>query len=421
MASLMTLCIQRQCYGGPSHVMRYAFSEADVDQPLLARIHAFLDSEALFLQAVCNTPGLHSFQELNIKQIDKDSNGFNNIKEILYKTHNLEILREQLPVFLGAWRFLKTCKEINELLKTSPQRFKIRGVGSMTLAEENAFFIHMKKAPYKVVIGASSKINAHRALCVSAHAISLVAELTQRDPHDLPPPSLSPSKYLLTAPLSAPVKYTSSSKTHSLYSVEKKCSLFPLYSTDFFSILSYHFSIYPILPVHIQWKMCVSVLHILNIIHSQGFVYRDVKLENLLISFNHLEGSRIDFNHCEIALCDFELMTENASVSKYAQWLGTDQYWPPHRIKYKERQQQPADVYGLGVIILSIFRKRDSLNKDRLSTRDNNFIDRVANLMTVSDPTQRPPLVEILNKFNTYLNTHHPDFPWLREFFPNIS
>lgn len=86
----------------------------------------------------------------------------------------------------------------------------------------------------------------------------------------------------------------------------------------------------------------------LNYVHTQGFVHRDVKPANVLIS---ADG--------RVHLADFGIarLVDSSHVTKTGEVLGTPAYFAPEQVA-GEPVGPPADVYALGMVLLECLTGR---------------------------------------------------------------
>ena len=86
----------------------------------------------------------------------------------------------------------------------------------------------------------------------------------------------------------------------------------------------------------------------LGYVHAQGFVHRDVKPANVLVS----DDGRVH-------LADFGIarLVDSAHVTKTGEVLGTPMYFAPEQVA-GEAVGPPADVYALGIVLLECLTGR---------------------------------------------------------------
>jgi len=104
---------------------------------------------------------------------------------------------------------------------------------------------------------------------------------------------------------------------------------------DLFGLLD----LYPtgLREVHARFYTAILALALRHI-HSMGYVYRDVKLENVLVG-----------NDGYVKLCDFGF-AKNVASSRTFTKCGTDEYAPPEAVSGRGRSTA-ADWWGLGILL----------------------------------------------------------------------
>lgn len=108
---------------------------------------------------------------------------------------------------------------------------------------------------------------------------------------------------------------------------------------DLFGLLDYHPHGLP--ETHARfYVMCVALA--LRHVHAQGYVYRDVKLENVLID----EGGYAK-------ICDFGFSKKAADTRTFTK-CGTDEYAPPEVVSGRGRSCA-ADWWALGILLHEMF------------------------------------------------------------------
>ena len=98
----------------------------------------------------------------------------------------------------------------------------------------------------------------------------------------------------------------------------------------------------PIKDERIAPKILLEILHVLKYIHSKNIVYRDLKLENLLLDENGY-----------VVLTDFGLAKFITADSRAHTFCGTPEYLAPEVILGKGHNR-PADWWALGILIFEM-------------------------------------------------------------------
>ena len=91
------------------------------------------------------------------------------------------------------------------------------------------------------------------------------------------------------------------------------------------------------------YTACVALA--LRHIHSRGYVYRDVKLENVLIGADGY-----------VKLCDFGFAKRVSDARTFTK-CGTDEYAPPE-VVWGQGRSTAADWWGLGILLHEMFTGR---------------------------------------------------------------
>lgn len=372
------------------------------ESPLARNIDEFFRRQQHFLECIGNSPNL-----VTLPSIEEDQD----LKSIMQKTHSIPLTKEDISNIVDIWKFLKTIESIQHLVEQVPARFKIKGLCSITLHKKD-LFIHLKKAKTKCILGSGIRFKAHRSIHISEDSVSLIAELTNNNefpstPRSATSLSLSDVPEFLTAPL-LEYSYEGHFKKRPLI---KECAMYPLYETDFSTILNYHAK-KPILSNETQWKMLSFLIRSLNIIHGRNLVYRDLKLENCFLAVSTTADNRVDFNNCTFALGDFDTTAEESAFSRT--WVGTEENWPPQKDSRLEKQKKPADIYALGVLTELIFEISHATSKEEVD-----FIDSLFSSMTQDAYRNRPTITKIASDVEAFLMKHHPEYSWIPEFFPH--
>ncbi|KRX09483.1 Protein kinase-like domain [Pseudocohnilembus persalinus] len=85
--------------------------------------------------------------------------------------------------------------------------------------------------------------------------------------------------------------------------------------------------------------MAQAVSHI----HKQGFVHRDIKLENILIDDDY-----------KLVLSDFGLSTRVSKGELLTQYIGTSSYMAPEIVAKQDYYGESCDIFALGVILFCL-------------------------------------------------------------------
>lgn len=101
-----------------------------------------------------------------------------------------------------------------------------------------------------------------------------------------------------------------------------------------------------ILPVPKACRLYVQALEGLEYLHSKGYVHRDVKPENIVLTKDD-KGKRI------AKLGDFGLarnyLIHGGSLTAVNEWLGTVVYCPPEQIHDFKHSAPTTDIYSMGI------------------------------------------------------------------------
>jgi hypothetical protein len=425
----------------------FARFAAVAPHPLMRRVSQFFHDQQQTLHSIRLTPKLYTIAELNTLypgldfQAKAKQKRSLNIKDVLNNIHTLHLKEEDVSCILHLSELLKRKEEVADHLEKTPQRFTVKkmepsateqaddeGVDSTAQRVysfslfKNDIVIHLKKKRLHqdCTLGEGHNVKAHRAIHLSDQGISLVAELTTHDPfsrtkHSTKPHSLPSIKNFLTSPLMPPTLYARYEKPEAPKgSALKSCKLLPLYQIDCYNLLHYHTNIQPFLPLEVQWKLFAFLVKSLKIIHERGLVYRDLKLENVLVSFSTQEEQAIDFTRVNFALCDFDLVTPEETITNHRDWQGSIEYWPEsiQKRKFVELQHRPSEMYALGLLLEEIFQ-----NAAYSSQKEETFIDTLFTHMTQVSPKDRPDITVVATTIEEFLQTAHPDYTWIQEFF----
>lgn len=90
----------------------------------------------------------------------------------------------------------------------------------------------------------------------------------------------------------------------------------------------------------------LQISEILSFIHQQGIIYRDLKLENLLLS---TEG--------KVKLCDFGSISWPHKPYRAADFAGTTEYLPPEMILW-HTNSYAHDIWSFGILIYEMLFQR---------------------------------------------------------------
>ena len=100
--------------------------------------------------------------------------------------------------------------------------------------------------------------------------------------------------------------------------------------------------------INIARQICLGIKYI----HQKDIIHRDLKLQNIFISYENV-----------IKIGDFELATKIYDIDKKD--VGTCGYIAPEVLQFGNYSFK-SDMYSLGVIILEIFIKFDTLMEKHL-------------------------------------------------------
>ena len=97
-----------------------------------------------------------------------------------------------------------------------------------------------------------------------------------------------------------------------------------------------------------QWKILAitrDILRALSFAHSQGYMHRDVKPDNILIG-----------DHGQYVLADFGIAQGNMGVAhtRAGSRMGSPEYMAPEQARDPTRISETADIYALGVTMLAL-------------------------------------------------------------------
>jgi serine/threonine protein kinase len=92
------------------------------------------------------------------------------------------------------------------------------------------------------------------------------------------------------------------------------------------------------------WTICYNILTAIAAIHAKGFVHRDIKEENVLVSMNE-ELVPTGF------VCDLGLCVESTNMSALMTTAGTHLYRAPEVLREGMPYGPPVDMWSLGVLL----------------------------------------------------------------------
>ncbi len=113
----------------------------------------------------------------------------------------------------------------------------------------------------------------------------------------------------------------------------------------------------------LDYREMVSVitqtLAALEFAHTQGFVHRDIKEQNILVTGN--------FPNCIAKLTDFGLsksfkQTGMSGVTMVGDVAGTIAYMPPEQVRDFKDVKPPSDIYGIGMTAYSLLTGANALD-----------------------------------------------------------
>lgn len=104
----------------------------------------------------------------------------------------------------------------------------------------------------------------------------------------------------------------------------------------------------PEMPIARAVKIALGMLDGLAYAHAQGFVHRDIKPKNLLVT---TEGGRDAVKLADFGLARLYLDSPLSGLSFTGQIAGTYGYMPPEQITHFREAKPPADLYAAGATL----------------------------------------------------------------------
>ena len=149
-----------------------------------------------------------------------------------------------------------------------------------------------------------------------------------------------------------------------------------------------------------------TLINALNIMHTKGFIHRDIKSDNIMVSFL-LKGKLID-----AAIIDFGISIQQNSFNDKRCSKG---YKPPEYLDEKIAKDNKVDIWGFGVVMLEVILKENifkdcdkdikefeaaivRLNgiKSKVDTKDFNLMEVIEKCLNIN-PEKRPTSREIMS------------------------
>ena len=128
-----------------------------------------------------------------------------------------------------------------------------------------------------------------------------------------------------------------------------------------------------------RFKILLEILKILKHIHDNGYIYRDLKSNNIIINRNN-----------QVFIIDFDRMINESSTNN--DFTRNLMNTPPE-IERNKKYTYQSDIYSLGKKIFPILFLENYLN---------NKIEELMNKCSDSNPENRPKLIELID--NVYIN-----------------
>lgn len=92
-------------------------------------------------------------------------------------------------------------------------------------------------------------------------------------------------------------------------------------------------------------KIFFQILQAIEHLHVQGVSHRDVKLENVLFSYNDVK---------DVKLIDFGFSTFCQPGKRLKVFCGTPSYMAPEIVKRTEYEGRPVDIWSLGILLYAL-------------------------------------------------------------------
>ena len=113
------------------------------------------------------------------------------------------------------------------------------------------------------------------------------------------------------------------------------------------------------LPFREVVRIIEQTLEALEFAHSNGFVHRDIKEQNILVdgTFPHFTAKLTDFG-----LSKSYKQTGMSGVTMVGDVAGTIAYMPPEQVRDFKEVRPPSDIYGIGMTAYSLLTGANALD-----------------------------------------------------------
>ena len=144
-------------------------------------------------------------------------------------------------------------------------------------------------------------------------------------------------------------------------------------------------------------KIFFQVCNAIQYLHSNGYVHRDIKDENIIVNVNQdYEAKLVDFGAAD-------KIPQNQR-EYFTSFRGTPRYTPPEIFKSPVHRGPEVDIWCLGILLYTLsysqnpFLTKDDILNNRISSpsciRSHHLTDLLKKILQ-SDPSWRPSIVEI--------------------------